>query len=228
MSSPASEAILARRSSLDAWYEAYGHGASLREDMWQAVTLNERVPRGRFISLMDCSWRRRFGVKGPNAEAWLAAHDFAIPSPANSWRVTDGVMVGRLASSEFLIECLDGQPARVTAAATQLAARPSGVFAVMRQDLVVQLSGEALSQLLQQICSVDFATLLAGPSAANGPLVLTSMMGVGVVAVPMARDADPTLTLWIEPSFAHYFWTTLIIVAAELGGGVRLDQPIRV
>ena len=55
MSSPPSEAILARRSSLDAWYEAYGHGASLREDMWQAVTLNERVPRGRFISLIDCS-----------------------------------------------------------------------------------------------------------------------------------------------------------------------------
>jgi sarcosine oxidase subunit gamma len=55
---------------------------------------------------------------------------------------------------------------------------------------------------------------------------MTSMIGVGVVAVPLGAGPDRTLTLWADPSFGHYFWTTLVELAADLGGGVRLDDFI--
>jgi hypothetical protein len=42
------------------------------------------------------------------------------------------------------------------------------------------------------------------------------MIGVGVVAWPRRTDSGSSLTVWLDPSFAHYFWTTLL----EVGRGV--------
>jgi sarcosine oxidase gamma subunit len=87
------------------------------------------------------------------------------------------------------------------------------------------MHGTALNDLLRQTCSVDFLPLLSHAAGNCGPLVLASMIGVGVVAIPRASSGRRELTLWVEPSFAHYFWTTLLTLVADLGGGVQLDQP---
>jgi sarcosine oxidase subunit gamma len=151
-----------------------------------------------------------------------------VPVPSNSWAIADDILVGRLATSEFLVEALGTSQARVAAAAGELAAagRPPGVFPVARQDLVVSLGGDALADLLAQVCSVDFRMPLGAARGASGPLLLTSMIGVAVVAVPRLEDGRPGLTVWSDPSFANYFWSTLIGGAADLGGGVLLDDPI--
>jgi sarcosine oxidase subunit gamma len=214
-----------RQSPIEAWIETKCSGEALREQMRQPTRLGLEVPTGTAVTLTEVSWRRRLGLKGPQAERWLGSQQLTVPAPANSYAVTDGVMVARLATSEFLVEALlPAAQARIASLATQLygVSRTSGVYAVPRQDLVVELSGPALGALLRQVCSVDFEPML-GVAAPEGPLVLTSMVGVGVVAVPIGGDGRPGFTLWADPSFGHYFWTTLIEVAADLKGGVRLD-----
>jgi sarcosine oxidase, subunit gamma len=193
------------------------HGATARE---QAV-----------LRVDDLSARPRFGCKGPGAPSWLAANGYSIPEGANSARVDSrGVLVARLATSEFLIEAVDGGaegvPAGdVTAAAAPVSAslhqlswpaRPLEVYPVARQDLVVGIQGPGLQTLLRQICSVDFVPLFEACGPHDGPIALTSMIGVGVVAWPRRTDSGSSLTVWLDPSFAHYFWTTLL----EVGRGV--------
>ena len=167
----------------------------------------------------DLSARSRFGCKGPGAPAWLAANGYSIPAAANSALVdTRGVMVARLAASEFLIEAVEGEADGVSASLHELgsAARPLDVYPVARQDLVVGIQGPGLQTLLRQVCSVDFVPLFAAGGSQNGPIALTSMIGVGVVAWPRRTDSGSSLTVWLDPSFAHYFWTTLL----EVGRGV--------
>lgn len=171
------------------------------------------------VRIDDLSARPRFGCKGPGAPSWLAANGYNVPQDANSAKVDgQGVMVARLATSEFLIEAVEGGAEGISASLHQLGspARPLGIYPVARQDLVVGIQGPGLQALLRQICSVDFMPLFEACGPDDGPIALTSMIGVGVVAWPRRTDSGSSLTVWLDPSFAHYFWTTLL----EVGRGV--------
>jgi sarcosine oxidase subunit alpha len=197
-----------RRHPLEAWFRG---GASARAAGAEA--------RLHFAVLPH---RERFGCKGPGAEAWLTAAGFRVPAAPNSAQVdAGGALVARLGSAEFLVEALDGAVERVAAGRRQLgsATRPVEVYPVARTDLVIGISGAHLHLLLRQICSVDFAPLLESGAADSGPVTLTSMIGVSVVAfLRGGGEREPALTLWVDPSFAHYFWTTLLEVGHGLGG----------
>jgi sarcosine oxidase gamma subunit len=193
------------RSPLDPGLLKFPHVVSARE---QAI-----------LRLDDLSDTRRFGCKGPGAEPWLAAAGYSVPREPNSAAVdASGILVARLATSEFLVEAVDGGGERVESTSRQLGAssRPANVYPVARQDMVVGVQGAGIQTLLRQICSVDFVPLFESSGRAAGPVALTSMVGVGVVAWPRRTDSGPTLRVWIDPSFAHYFWTTLL----EVGRGV--------
>ena len=193
------------RSPLDPALLKFPHVVSGRE---QAV-----------LRLDDLSQQRRFGCKGPGAEPWLAAAGYTVPQAPNSAAVdAAGVMVARLATSEFLVEAADDGSEHVNSTRRQLASvsRPTNVYPVARQDMVVGIQGPGIQTLLRQVCSVDFAPLFESCGPASGPVVLTSMVGVGVVVWPRRTEGGPTLRVWLDPSFAHYFWTTLL----EVGRGV--------
>ena len=199
------------------------------------------------LRIDDLSARPRFGCKGPGAPSWLAANGYSVPEGTNSATVdAQGILVARLATSEFLIEAISGGAQTVAASLQQLvwpmspsglpigssgspmappggptsppgsAARPLDVYPVARQDLAVGIQGPGLHRLLRQICSVDFVPLFEASGPHNGPITLTSMIGVSVVAWPRRTDSGSSLTVWLDPSFAHYFWTTLL----EVGRGV--------
>ncbi len=220
-----------RRSPIEEWLAQATEGTRLRQGMVQPLQLHSTTLQGTAVSLTELSWRRRLGLKGPGAEAWLGAQGFAPAPAANSWQRVGGALVGRLANSEFLVEALDaGAQTAVASAAAVLysAVRPVGVYPVVRQDLVLRLQGPELNTLLRQICGVNFKPLLADAPAERGTLLMTSMIGAGVVAIPMRVASATELILWVDPSFAMYFWTTLLQVAAELGGGVLLDPSTEV
>jgi sarcosine oxidase gamma subunit len=175
------------------------------------------------LQFEDLSSRVRCGCKGPGAQDWLAAAGYLVPAQPNS-AVVDvaGVMVARLASSEFLIEDTGSVASgceRVTSTRALLTerSRPVTVYPVARQDLVVAIDGAGLNDLLRQTCSVDFAPLFEQSTAGGGAVVLTSIIGVGVLAWPRRSDSGPALTLWSDPSFAHYFWNTLLDVGRATG-----------
>jgi sarcosine oxidase subunit gamma len=175
---------------------------------------------GAVLKFEDLSLRARFGCKGPGAGGWLASAGYRVPPEHNSAAVdADGVLVARLTTAEFLVEAADGGAGRVESALRQITspARPSNVYPVARQDLVIGIEGAATNALLRQTCSFDFAALLDRCDRDGGPIILTSMIGVSVVAFVRRVDRGPVMTLWVDPSFAHYFWTTLLEVGGDLG-----------
>lgn len=179
-----------------------------------------RVP---LAGIGDLSFRRRAGVKGPGAAAWLNALGIATPERPNSYlRMDDGTLVLRMGNAEFLVEDVAGG----SHAATMLATAPgAGVYPVPRYDAALVITGRNAIELTRQTCAFDFASL--SPSAQ--PLVMTSMVGVGVTAIALDGADGTYFRLWCDGTYGGYLWATLVEVAADLGGGaVGLDALGRV
>jgi sarcosine oxidase gamma subunit len=172
------------------------------------------------LGFEDLSVGERFGLKGPGAEGWLAAQGWNVPTAPNSGQISrDGTWVARLGMNEFLVELSARTPADALGARDILFSinRPTDVYPVVRQDFVIRIRGSALLELLRQVCSVDFAPLLRTAPLHEELLVLTSMLGVSVVVWPHHCEDESSVLLWLDPSFAHYFWTTLLDVGGGLG-----------
>lgn len=174
------------------------------------------------VLLTNRSSRMRVGCKGPNAEAWLAEHGITVPPGANRFAVDPrGLLSARLATSEFLFEATDSgsDPALALARRTlDLAQMPSGVYPVLRQDFVLELSGPRAHDLFAQTCAVDLTAVERESTATEGPIVMTSMIGVGTVIACRAAADGPRFTLWCDPSYGDYFWHQLLTIATDLGG----------
>lgn len=167
------------------------------------------------LTIEDRSSRVRLGCKGPGAEAWLASAGVAPAIGANRWHTVAGVQVLRLGLGEFLLAAADpsGKVTIERLAAAIATQCPDGVYPVPREDVVMTLGGPALPALLRQVCNVDFAPAWRERDLTQGAVILTSMAGVTVTALA-EPSPGPTLTLWIDPSFADYFRHMLDEVAA--------------
>lgn len=168
------------------------------------------------LGLADLSFLTRFGVKGPGAAAWLATQGVSVSDRPNTWvALPGGGLVARLGMTEFLVE--DSLESQI-APRLQLASRqpPERVYPVLRQDLAIGLYGEAVNELLLETCNINFQAL----NLTEYPVVLTTMVGVGVTVLPGERAGLPYYRLWCDSTFGSYFWQTLSDIARELGGGV--------
>jgi sarcosine oxidase, subunit gamma len=170
------------------------------------------------IGVGDASPRRRTGFKGPAAAGWLQQLSVPIPSQPNQWApLAGGGLVARLGRTEFLIEDAEGG-----AACARLDAAPiaTGVYPVLRQDAALVLIGARAVELLLQTCSIEFAAL----DASARPVVLTSMVGVGVTVAVQAIGSARRYRIWCDSTYGAYLWMTLVDVARDLGGGpIGLD-----
>lgn len=166
------------------------------------------------LGICDLSALVRAGLKGPGAEAWLAARNVPVPAAANSWSRAGGGLVARLARTEFLIEDGFGD---ITAARLRSELQPGepGVYPVVRQDCALAIAGPAVHELLVQTCNVDFAS----QSVAEPIVTLTQMVGVSVTVLRDDRGAVPCYRVWCDGTMGPYFWETLTGIAEELGGG---------
>lgn len=168
------------------------------------------------LGLADLSFLTRFGVKGPGAAAWLASQGVTVSDRPNSWvALPHGGLVARLGNTEFLVEdSLESQIATNLLLTSRQP--PEQVYPVLRQDLAIGLYGEAVKDLLLETCNINFQAL----NPAEHPVVLTTMVGVGVTVIPGQRSGIPYYRLWCDSTFGGYFWQTLSDIARELGGGI--------
>jgi sarcosine oxidase, subunit gamma len=173
---------------------------------------NDRVI-AQVAGIGDASARRRTGFKGPGAATWVQQQSVPIPAQANQWAALPaGGLVARLGRTEFLIEDAVGGGVCAGLDALQL---PPGVYPVLRQDAALVLTGSRIGELLLQTCSVDFSAL----DASARPVVLTTMVGVGVTVAVEPLQAARRYRLWCDATYGAYLWTTLVDVARDLGGG---------
>jgi sarcosine oxidase subunit gamma len=200
-------------ASAAAWRERSG---------MRVVEAHKREGDPATLALADLSHLVRMGLKGPGAAAWLASQGVETPGAPNAWRALPGErdvrgIVARLAATEFLVEDDGG---RATALEAALGHGMPDVYPVLRQDCALALMGQRANDVLLQVCSVDFASLLAQVSPQGGPLALTSMAGVSVLVVPQrAADDTPLFRIWCDPTFGAYLHRTLLDIVAEEGGG---------
>lgn len=183
------------------------------------------------VILANVSARMRVGCKGPAAERWLADQGIGVPAGANRFSLdARGLLSARLAMSEFLFEATLDEANTTLAPAKrtlELAGMPSGVYPVLRQDFVVELRGSEVHDLFAQTCAVDLMPLERESTAAGGPVALTSMIGVGVVIACQPGTDGARFTIWSDPSYSHYFWTQLLAIATDMGGGAHPAAPTR-
>lgn len=172
------------------------------------------------LSLADISRQSRFGCKGPGAIKWLTAQGVPVPAQPNTVCALGNGQgrVLRLGMTEFLIE---GDAALLDSLST--APRASGVYPVLRQDACLLLQGRQLRSLLLQSCNVNFDAL----DLAAAPVVLTSMVGVGVTVMPEKINGALAYRVWCDGTYGDYLWQTLRTIAEDLGGGaVMADDTI--
>lgn len=161
----------------------------------------------------DLGFRRRAGVKGRGAQAWLHALGVATPEQPNQWLALPcGSVVARLGDSEFVL--VAGADRQLVDRAATTAPGP-GVYPVARFDADLVLAGRRVPELLLQTCALDFA----GLDLDRRPLVMTSMVGVGVTVLAMSGEQGPRYRLWCDGTYGGYLWRTLTAIAGELGGG---------
>jgi sarcosine oxidase subunit gamma len=170
------------------------------------------VRRSDAVWVAEAVPERRFGLKGPRAAELLQQLQFAVPELANSWaplRSSDGEgswnVISRLGTSEFFIEESGAAPG-IAALEELLASETAGVYPVLREDSAIVLGGACAIDALAQVCNVDFAAL----APATRPVVMTLMIGVGVLVLPQLSDDDAMVyRIWCDPSFGPYLWTEL-------------------
>lgn len=178
------------------------------------------VPRRRQldVSLQLPGGRMQVGCKGPGALAWLQAAGLSLPAEPNTFTLmapAEGeppLLIARLGGSEFFLEAAAGTVSLLAVAAA-LEAPPAGVYPVLREDWTLRLAGQDVHDVLVQVCNVNFSALSPG----TRPVVMTLMIGVGVVVVPEI-EGQAAYRIWCDPSYGPYLSETLGSIVTEYGG----------
>jgi sarcosine oxidase subunit gamma len=172
--------------------------------------------------------RHRLGLKGPRAAEWLTAHGVALPTEPNTWThsvepsASDALLVARLGTGEFFLEDV-AAGSTLKRMAFALDGQPPGVYPVLREDWAFRLGGEAVHDVLAQVCNVNFSAL---PLHSN-PVIMTLMIGVAVLVVAQSASADADdpagrhYRIWCDPTFGPYLGESLGGVVIECGGSYR-------
>jgi sarcosine oxidase, subunit gamma len=177
------------------------------------------------VSTRDAAWiaealpEKRIGVKGPRAAEVLRQLGLAVPARPNTWapmreqdRDDSWNIVGRLGFTEFFLE--ERGEASAIGALEQLASG-AGAYPVLREDTAIVLGGESAHEVLAQVCNVNFGAL----DLTQRPVVMTLMVGVGVLVLPQYTPEDGTVhRIWCDPSFGPYLWETLEEVVQKIPG----------
>ena len=175
---------------------------------------------------LDPTWlakalpQRRVGVKGPRAAEALKQLGLAVPTRPNCWapmrdqdRDDSWNVVGRLGFTEFFVE-ERGEAAGVAALERLTAENFAGAYPVLREDLGLVLGGDRVTEVLAQVCNVNFNALDIG----QRPIVMTLMVGVSVLVLPQQQLDGAIYRIWCDPSFGTYLWETLEEVVQKMPG----------
>jgi sarcosine oxidase, subunit gamma len=151
----------------------------------------------------------RIGLKGAGAAQLLAELGLTVPKRPNSWaplrqvdRDDSDNVIARLGNTEFFIE---GGATDIAALESKLAQGVAGAYPVLREDTALMVGGADARHALAQVCNVNFAAL----DAATKPVVMTLMIGVGVLVLPQLTERGPIYRIWCDPSFGPYLQSEL-------------------
>jgi sarcosine oxidase, subunit gamma len=160
-----------------------------------------------WVKAAAAGWR--IGVKGAGAAQFLAELGLSVPKRPNSWaplrkidRDDSDNVIARLGNTEFFIE---GGDIGIAALESKLARGAAGAYPVLREDTALVVGGPDARHALAQVCNVNLAAL----DVTAKPIVMTLMIGVGVLVLPQLTERGPIYRIWCDPSFGPYLQSEL-------------------
>ena len=171
--------------------------------------------------LTDLSTCDRIGLKGRGSAAWLQSRGIGLPDrPNRLLECPDGLLVARLAESEFLLADFRGARSIAVEEIREACAteRPEGVHDVPRAEgqAAFGLSGDGALSVLAAVCPADLRPCVFD----RGDVLQTLCAGVGaqlwnVSCAPLTR-----VIVLCDASVAEHVWEALIEPVRREGGGV--------
>jgi sarcosine oxidase gamma subunit len=173
--------------------------------------------------LRPATAERRIGVKGKHAARLLTELGLLVPRRANAWsplraadRDDSPNVIARLGHTEFFIE-EQGDAPGIAALEARLAEPIDGAYPVLREDVAVEIGGGGAAAVLAQVCNVDLAAL----DTATKPVVMTLMIGIGVLVLPQPRDDGTVYRIWCDPTLGAYLESELEEIIKESSAGSK-------
>ncbi len=205
------------RSPIHAWLERRAPEWKNVRGTPMAVRLQEAGDEQTALNLLalcDVSALQKLGIKGPDAERFVADRGIAVPQAVyESQGLTDGGLIVRLAKDELMLESgISGEV--LPQLSSDLTSAEGLVFRVDRQDATFLLTGSRATEVLAQSCSINFR------DAAVSQLLLTRVAGVSCGVLPDTIGDRRIFRLWVDYTYAMYLWTTLVQISEDLGGCV--------
>lgn len=170
------------------------------------------------VALRDLSLCDRIGFKGAGSTPWLAAQGCALPQRPNLLtRTDDGLTVGRLAASEYV---LLSERAALHALLDRLRAgyrtdRPADCYLVPKADgqALLELTGTRAFDVLAKMSPIDFR-----PRAFPvGSIAQTTCAWVTVQILHVGVLPHPAVLLLVDTSYALHLWDCLADAMREFG-----------
>ena len=176
----------------------------------------EEAAAVRTLGLCDLSALVKLGVKGPQADAWLAQQGVDVPGDIyETRRLSDGGLAVKIAADEYVLE--SGPACRTVPELLQKAddaALPAGVYRVEQQTATFLVGGTGALAAMAQTCGVNLA------EAVPERLIYSRVAGVSCAILPETLNAIGIYRLWVDYCDAIYLWQTLTQIIGELGGRV--------
>jgi sarcosine oxidase subunit gamma len=182
--------------------------------MWPATDANG-------LKLVDLSLLSRWGVKGREALAWLAAQGATAPTQDNrAARQSDGSLIARLSPGEALV-LASVRDSRAAVAAAIEALPPEGrgaCYPVPRRDSHCWFvaCGADTPRMLAKLCGVD----LADESFSDGSVAQTSLARLSAIVIRNDFGSGIAFSILADSASAEYLWDCLIDAMDEFSGTI--------
>ena len=173
------------------------------------------------LKLVDLSLLSRWGVKGREALAWLAAQGATAPTQDNRVaRQSDGSLIARLSPGEALV-LASVRDARAAVAAAIEALPPEGrgaCYPVPRRDSHCWFvaCGTDTPRMLTKLCGVD----LADESFSDGSVAQTSLARLSAIVIRNDFSRGTAFSILADSASAEFLWECLIDAMAEFSGTI--------
>jgi heterotetrameric sarcosine oxidase gamma subunit len=166
------------------------------------------------LGLCDLSGLRKLGLKGRDAESWLAGQGIDVPQRVfGSSSLESGGIIVRFGSDEFFLEDGIGN-STVASLGVRMDSHAGQMFRVEHQEATFLITGSRSLEVLAQTCAINFS------EAARRQVIFTRVAGVSCGVFPDAVRNIPTYRIWVDPGYAVYLWEALVEICESLDGNV--------
>ena len=176
----------------------------------QHITRGAATVSGQGVTISDQSMVGKLQVEGASAEKVLAAAFGAAPTQNAGVEVVDGVMIGRITPSRYLLITKQGGAA--DAAAKVESAVGDAFITVSPQtngQAMIHMSGERSQALFSKLCGLDF-------DSAEFPVNCVKISSLAKIRVNIWHTEDG-YQLYCGRSYSEYLWQTIRQAGVEFG-----------